>query len=157
MAILLFLLWILLNGRLSADMGMVEILISGVLVTALVCLLVYKAFGLTIKSEIRACKRIGLMVAYAAALIWEMIKANLSILPIILKTKQQISPCIIKIQVPLKSNFARVILANSITLTPGTLTIDIEDDIFTVHCLDGSFASGMEDSNLVKLLERIEK
>ena len=63
----------------------------------------------------------------------------------------------IKVQIPLKTNVARVLLANSITLTPGTITAELEDDYFTIHCVDSSFAEGIENSSFVKILERLEK
>ena len=50
-----------------------------------------------------------------------------------------------------------MLLANSITLTPGTITVSVEDDRFCVHCLDKELAEGMEDSVFVKLLEEMEE
>ena len=61
----------------------------------------------------------------------------------------------------MKSKFLQVVLANSITLTPGTITVDIEGDEFDVYCLDLTMADGIEDSifvrELVKAEERIRK
>lgn len=51
---------------------------------------------------------------------------------------------------------AKVILANSITLTPGTITVSVEGDVFCVHCLDKELAEGIENSVFVQLLERME-
>ena len=48
-------------------------------------------------------------------------------------------------------------LANSITLTPGTITVKLSGDEFSVHCLDKSLAVGLSDSIFVKLLMRIER
>ena len=56
----------------------------------------------------------------------------------------------------LKTEMARVMLANSITLTPGTITVSLTDQELLVHCLDKSLAEGMEDSEFVKLLEKLE-
>ena len=47
-------------------------------------------------------------------------------------------------------------LANSITLTPGTITVSLEDDTLLVHCLDKTLSEGMEDSEFVKMLEKLE-
>jgi len=57
----------------------------------------------------------------------------------------------------LKSDFLRTILANSITLTPGTITVDMSDDEFTVHCLRGEYGQGLVDSKFEKILLRIEE
>ena len=56
-----------------------------------------------------------------------------------------------------QTGLAKVLLANSITLTPGTITVSVEDDRFCVHCLDKELAEGMEDSVFVKLLEEMEE
>ena len=66
-------------------------------------------------------------------------------------------PVIVHVHTNLKTEIARVILANSITLTPGTITVSLTDDDLLVHCLDKSLAEGMEDSAFVKLLEEMEK
>ncbi len=66
-------------------------------------------------------------------------------------------PAIVHFQTDLKTTFARVLLANSITLTPGTITVSLKDNIYTVHCLDKELAMGIDSSVFVKLLERIER
>ena len=57
--------------------------------------------------------------------------------------KEKIAPRIITFKTRLKSDLARVVLANSITLTPGTITIRIEADVFTVHALSDKVAAGL--------------
>ena len=57
----------------------------------------------------------------------------------------------------LKTETARVILANSITLTPGTITVSLTEQELLVHCLDKTLAEGMEDSSFVKLLKKLEE
>ena len=52
---------------------------------------------------------------------------------------------------------ALVVLANSITLTPGTITVELEGRELAVHCLDRSFSKGMAGGDFVKLLHRIEE
>ena len=56
----------------------------------------------------------------------------------------------------LKTKTARVLLANSITLTPGTITVSLQDNVYTVHCLDKQFGEGLSDSTFVWLLHKIE-
>ncbi len=58
--------------------------------------------------------------------------------------------------IPFKTDTARFLLANSITLTPGTITVAVEGDKFIVHCLDKTLAEGIESSVFVKLLKKIE-
>ena len=66
-------------------------------------------------------------------------------------------PVIVRFRVDLETELARVILANSITLTPGTITVLLEGNEYTVHCLDKCLAEGMEDSSFVKMLQKIER
>ena len=55
----------------------------------------------------------------------------------------KIAPRIVNFKTKLKSDVARVVLANSITLTPGTITVRVEEDIFTVHALSDKVASAL--------------
>ena len=66
-------------------------------------------------------------------------------------------PVIVHVHTDLKTEAARVILANSITLTPGTITVSLTEDVLLVHCLDKSLAAGMEDSVFVRLLKKLEE
>lgn len=156
MIIFLFLLWIILNGRFTADWGMFQISITGIILVGGIYIFARKAFGYKISSEIRIWKKAPLLIRYAALLIKEIISSSFSMILIVLKRKPY-DPVIIKMNPPLKNRLTRVILANSITLTPGTITADLTDDCFTVHCIHPSFAENLESCDFVKLLERIEK
>ena len=57
---------------------------------------------------------------------------------------------------PLKSEFLGTVLANSITLTPGTISVSMKNGQFKVHCLDASLYEGIDSSSFVKILKRIE-
>ena len=70
--------------------------------------------------------------------------------------RYQVEPQLVHFTSDLKSEMAKVILANSITLTPGTITVSLEGSDFYVHCLDREFAEGMEHSVFVELLEKME-
>lgn len=154
--ILLFLLWLILNGRFTLDAGMLQIVITGLVLVTAVAWFSKKALGYTLRAELRFWKKLPLLVTYAVLLIKEIIKASFAMLKLIV-TNKAYEPVIIKVCPPLKNKFTRVILANSITLTPGTITADLDDCCFTVHCIDASFAQGIENGSFVKLLERIEK
>ena len=75
----------------------------------------------------------------------------------IYSAKYELEPAVVHFRTDLQTTFARVLLANSITLTPGTITVSLEDDLYTVHCLDKQLAQGIDSSVFVKLLERIER
>ena len=63
---------------------------------------------------------------------------------------------LVRFQVDLRSRAALVLLANSITLTPGTITVEAGEESFVVHALDASLAQGIEGSSFVKLLVQLE-
>lgn len=66
----------------------------------------------------------------------ELIKANIDVTRRVLSPSLPINPGIVKVKTKLKSKMARLILADSITLTPGTFVIQVEDDIFYIHWVD---------------------
>ena len=74
----------------------------------------------------------------------------------ILTVEEEMDPIIVKFRTSLKSDFTRMLLANSITLTPGTITISLEDDENTIHCLDTSLAEGLENSDFEKALKKLD-
>jgi len=78
-------------------------------------------------------RKIQFAIRYAFVFLWEMIKANLDVAARVLNPKMPINPGIVEVQTHLKSNVAKLALANSITLTPGTLTVDIIEDKLYIH------------------------
>lgn len=73
--------------------------------------------------------------AYWLWLIKEVIMANIAVARCVWQGPQSISPSVVKIKANQKTDLGIVIYANSITLTPGTVSIDLEDDTITVHAL----------------------
>jgi multicomponent Na+:H+ antiporter subunit E len=80
---------------------------------------------------------IACFVRYLVWLFGQIVLANFHIagLALSLYPKKHLDPHIIKFRTSLKTNFARFVLANSITLTPGTVSVRIEDDVFYVHAI----------------------
>ena len=66
-------------------------------------------------------------------------------------------PVVVKFQSDLKTDMANVLLANSITLTPGTITVSLNKNEFVIHCLDKDFSKGLKDSIFVKMLHQLEE
>jgi multicomponent Na+:H+ antiporter subunit E len=79
-------------------------------------------------------------VGYLPWLAWQVVVAGLEVTYTVLHPRLPISPRIVRITAPLPHTLAKLTLANSITLTPGTVTLDVEGDTFLVHALteDGS-------------------
>jgi multicomponent Na+:H+ antiporter subunit E len=72
---------------------------------------------------------------YIPVFTWEMVKANFDVAYRVLHPKMPIRPGIVKVKTKIRSDMGRVILANSITLTPGTFTVDLKDDVMYIHCI----------------------
>lgn len=151
MYLLFFILWVIFNGRIT-----LEITIFGLVISAVMYVFICKFMDYSVQKEIKSLKRSGYMVQYIWLLIIEIVKANFATMKLLLSSNYVAEPAIIHFSVNLKTNMGRCLLANSITLTPGTITVDINGNNFTVHCLDKSFAVGIESSAFVKLLEKMD-
>lgn len=151
MYVAFLLLWIIFNGRITF-----EILLIGLFLCTLLFVFCCKFMGYSVKRDIRLLRRLPLAFQYAVILIIEILKANRQVLYFITTPRYQVEPQIVHFTSSLKTQIGRVILANSITLTPGTITVGLEGNEFYVHCLDKEFAEGMESSIFVELLEKME-
>jgi len=72
-------------------------------------------------------------IVYLFVFIWECIKANIDVAYRVLHPAMPIRPGIVKVKTTLKSDMAKMLLANSITMTPGTISVDIIDDYLYIH------------------------
>lgn len=151
MYLLLYLLWLLLNGKVT-----VEICLFGLGIIALLSVLCYLLFGYTPKKELRIYSKIPLFFAYLAVLVWEILKANFTMLHIIYVKKRKVVPALVTFRVELKTEVARFLLANAITLTPGTITVETDGNRFTVHCLSADMLDGAETGVFIRLLKKLE-
>lgn len=149
MFILLLLFWLMLIGT------TVETLIFGIIISAVVYFLMYKLFGITPKKELRHICLLWYAPAFAVLMLWEVIKANLAVIKTVFRGRQP--SVIVKKTFGLKTEFARAVLANSITLTPGTITVDVSGNDFIVHGLNASFVNGLDDWSVLRLLLKIER
>lgn len=149
---LFFLVWIIFNGRVT-----LEIILFGIAISGLMFAFVCRFMDYSMEKERNFYRKFPLFCKYAVLLVKEIIKANLAVCHLILTRREVVEPVIVKVHTNLKTETARVILANSITLTPGTITVSLADQELLVHCLDKSLAEGMEDSEFVRLLEALEK
>ena len=152
MLLLFFLAWVVFNGRLTLEIALFGIAVAGA-VFALIC----RFMDYSLKQELRFYKLLPRFVQYLYFLIREIVLANFAVTRLILTRKETLEPVLVHVRTDLKSETARVILANSITLTPGTITVSLTDDRLLVHCLDKSLSGGMEDSVFVRLLRKMEE
>lgn len=87
-------------------------------------------------------------IKYFAKLIIEILKANIMVARIVFSPKIDIKPGIIAVPINTITNGGITAIANTITLTPGTLTIDLSEDksVLYVHCIDASDPDGIRES-----------
>ena len=152
MLLLFFLAWIIFNGRIT-----LEIVLFGIIISLAVFWFLCKFMDFSLRKERNFYRRLPWFAQYVFVLIREILSANLTVCRMILTRREIMEPVIVHVHTDLKTETARVILANSITLTPGTITVSMTDNDLLVHCLDKSLSEGMEDSVFVKMLEKMEK
>lgn len=146
------LVWIIFNGKITP-----EVLISGAVISAFVHLFCRRFMGYGSWTGLKVWRGLREGILYVLLLIWEVVRANIQIIKLVLSPEISISPALVSFRTDLSSDLARVVLANSITLTPGTITCDLSGDgSFLVHCLDREMASGITDTPLVRLLRKTE-
>ena len=148
MFILFFVLWILLNGRITAELVILGLVIAGIMTAFSV-----KVIGYSPANDRRIGRRLPWFLLYALNLVREILKAAWICMGCVLRAVEP-DPVIVEFHSGLESELQNVLLANSITLTPGTITVFQEKDHFVVHCLRREFAEGMEESSFVRLLRR---
>ena len=153
MFLIFLLMWFIFNGKVT-----VEIAILGVFVSLLLTVFVNKFFYKEARNMKHFVRNGFLLVQYMGILIIEIIKANIAVFSIALKKDIEIEPCICHFTTNVKDPIHRILLANSITLTPGTITADLDDKgNYTVHCLTKEFSEGINDSVFVKMLLKMEE
>jgi len=151
MYILFLLFWILLNGKVN-----MEILLFGIVISGAVYWFTCRFLDYSIRKDILLIRKLGILIWFFIILMKEIFLANWNVLKLVYSVKYQPEPALVYFKVPFKTKLARVLLANSITLTPGTISVSVEGDEFCVHCLDRTFSEGIESSDFVRILHRLE-
>lgn len=152
MYLLFYCLWIIFNANLTLEIALIGLLVAGALF-AFIC----KFMDYSLRKELSAWKHIGILLSYIGHIIVDVVKANFSTMRLILTQKEEVEPVVATFRTDLKTPLGQTMLANAITLTPGTITVDIEEGKYTVHCLDKDFAQGLQNSVYESLGERLEK
>ncbi len=152
MYLLFFLIWVIFNGKIS-----LEICLFGLVVAAVVYAFTCKFVGWSFKRDLWALRNGGLILCYIGLLLFEIVKANMATIRMMVSYDKEPHPVLVHFRTRLQSKITRVLLANSITLTPGTITVALEGDEFTVHCLDESMSEGLSDSSFERLLLKLER
>lgn len=145
----LFAFWVVLSGHLTGFL-----LAAGLGSSILVLLF---ALRMTVIDREGYPMRLGLSaLTYWPWLIVEIIKSAWDVSKIIMDPRLPISPTWVSVKASQRTALGRVTYANSITLTPGTITIEAEGDEFTVHALTRASAEGLAEGTMDRRVTRFE-
>ena len=148
MPILLFILWLLLNGRVTG-----EIVFFGLLICAALYLFLLYTTNWSARKDRLLLRCAPIFLLYLLNLSWEIVKSSCTVARLALAPNQHPQP-VLEFDSGLGRESLNVLLANSITLTPGTITVFQENDHFLIHALRSEYADGLEDSSFIRLLRR---
>lgn len=95
-------------------------------------------------------------VKFYWVLLVEIYKANIDVAKIVLSKEMSIQPHYLNYQPNMKSAYAAVLLANAITLTPGTLSVHLDENGYVIHALTNSAAEGLVGSSLERVAKEID-
>lgn len=152
MYLVFFLIWVIFNGQFTLEIAAFGVVIAGLMYWFLCKFLNYKP-----RTDLILAKKFFQMLHYVFVLFKEIIKANFAVIKMIMSSRYEIEPAVVRFKTDLKTTPARIMLANCITLTPGTITVSLEENEYVVHCLDKSLAEGISSSIFVTLLKELER
>ncbi len=149
MFLTLMIFWVLLNNSVDA-----EVLIIGAGVSLLISL-IFCAKCEVFTDVSFSPKAIIASIMFVYVFVGALIKANLSITKRVLSPSLPINPGIVKVKTKLKSKVGRMVLANAITLTPGTFTIELDGENLYIHWVD--VKSGDTEESTKEIVSSFEK
>lgn len=108
-------------------------------------------------SQFKILQHVHQLATYWPWLLLEIAKSNIEVAKIILSGKLNIDPVMIRLKAGQATEMGQVIYGNSITLTPGTITVDIEDGELLVHALTQSGADGLHEGEMDRRITALER
>lgn len=150
--ILLLIFWFILSFKVDLTITIIGFFVSGMVVFLNYDLVFYNAE--VSKLTFRTIKR--LLVLFFV-LLFNIAKSNIEVAKIVLSKKMPIDPGFVTIKNPLKRELNQALFANAITLTPGTLTVDMNDDEIVVHGLVKEQVNHLDGSSLEKAFMSLEE
>jgi multicomponent Na+:H+ antiporter subunit E len=146
----LYVLWLLLSGFLHEPLLLVLGVVS-------VCFVVFIAHRMdVIDHEGHPVHLSHRALVYLPWLLWEIVKSNIAVARVILSPRMPLSLSVITTPGSQRSDLGLTIYANSITLTPGTVTLGIEDGVLSVHALTGEAADGVVSGDMDRRVAALE-
>lgn len=140
----LFTIWLLLSGKMDPFH-----LATGVLAVFIIVWLDRKLGPANLEeSDLPLRPHLGKLLGYLPWLMGQMLLSTWHVAKVILSPAMPLQPVLVRFVSPQPHTIARVVLGNSITLTPGTLTLDIDRDLFLVHALTEKSARSVLDGTM---------
>jgi len=147
----MFCFWLLLSGYFDWFH-----LLMGALSSLLVSYLSHDLLMGGMHSIVLPVRRLLRFIAYLPWLFFQIIKANLDVAYITLHPRLPIDPCVVNFESKTKIDYGITTLANSITLTPGTVTIDANSEgDFTVHAINREAAESVLSGEMTRRVKKI--
>ena len=148
MAVLLFGFWMLLSGNTQT-----KFLVYGVLTAIIASWASYPLLLVPNGDDSKRYFVFGInpfkLIAYFIWLLWQLVLANIDVIRATVRPEIEIDPCVVRFRYQTDNPMARVVLANSITLTPGTVTMNLTDDgVYEVHALTVGAADGLRSGDM---------
>lgn len=148
-AIIMFTFWIILSGKFT-----ILFLSLGFVSSLLVAFVFHKFFmkiffaKITSKELLIGIRQVLRFLVYVPWLFYQIILANIHVAYLVLHPRMPINPTLIRFKSKVKKPASIVTFANSITLTPGTITVDWKDGEYCVHALDKFSAEGLLEGEM---------
>lgn len=146
-----FAFWVILNGRWTTEIG-----VFGLAFATIAYFFSCRFMGYSPRTDARLVRRAWQAIRYGWLLLREIISANIAVMRMVLNLDFEPKPQLVKFHSGLEKERHRVVLANSITLTPGTITCLLDGDEFLVHALDESLVEGLDDGAMITRLKEME-
>jgi multicomponent Na+:H+ antiporter subunit E len=145
-SVILFVFWMLLSGKFDAFH-----LTLGAICSILPAYLFHDLLFANVRvGDMRVVT--ARFIAYIPWLLQQILLANIHVASLVLRRRMPIDPQVVKFKTKLETDISSVVLANSITLTPGTITMDIKDGVFYVHAVSHKVA---EELNAGEMEDRV--
>ena len=148
--LILFLFWALLSGHsepLLIALGMIS--------CALVVLIAKRMYSIDHESHpIHLSLKLP---SYWLWLAWEIIKSNIAVVKLVWHPQMPISPTVVRVKASQSTDLGKIVFANSITLTPGTVSMNVKAHEIEVHAISEEIAEDLKSGKMDRRVAELEK
>jgi multicomponent Na+:H+ antiporter subunit E len=147
--VLLALMWVLLNENVTRD-TFISSFVAGNIVAAIVQWIFRRIEGPERSFFLRALRpaKLGVLIKLIYNFTYELILSNIQVAKVVIQPRLNVQPALIRLPIELENDLSITMLANMITMTPGTITMDVAEDrkSLVVHCLNVTDIEGTKQT-----------